>query len=164
MNSDLQNKLSHFEAEPPEGVWNKIADALDEESTFSQRLFAYEEQPPLQVWNDIETALDETVPTKVIPFTTRFKTPLRYIAAASVIAVILVITTLSINKTGAGSLQAGNAPVHAVDEQQPEASNKKTQADNEDSQVSVQSNQDKQEEYAVVTKRKTASIIKPQTI
>lgn len=110
MNSDLQNKLFHFEADPPREVWNKIADALDAdtEETFPQRLFSYEEQPPAQIWQSIETSLEEPEPAiKVVPIT-KFKKPLRYVAAAaSIIGIIFLATTIVNKKTGAGAVIGG---------------------------------------------------------
>ena len=50
MSSDLQNKLSRFEATPPTGVWDKIADVLDAEQAFSKRLYDYQETPQTDVW------------------------------------------------------------------------------------------------------------------
>ena len=108
MNSNLQDKLQQFSATPPEGMWNKIADALDEQETYAQRLLQYEEQPPHTVWPQIETALENTAPAKVIPLKKRFKTPMRYMAVASVLAVFLVTITLTVRRTRAGDLDAEN--------------------------------------------------------
>ena len=108
MNSNLQDKLQQFSATPPDGVWNKIADALDEKETYTQRLFQYEEQPPLTVWPQIETALESTAPAKVIPLKKRFNTPMRYMAVASILAVFLVTITLTVRRTRAGDLDAEN--------------------------------------------------------
>jgi len=108
MNSDLQNKLYHFEADPPPEVWNRIDDALDAEQSFPQRLFQYEEDPAPQVWDAIAATLDEPSPAiKVVPIT-RYKKPVRYVAvAASIIAAVLLITRFSDNKTGAGAAIGG---------------------------------------------------------
>ncbi|HEX8314735.1 MAG TPA: hypothetical protein VF609_07080 [Flavisolibacter sp.] len=110
MSSDLQNKLFHFEADPPKEVWNKITGALDAdaEETFPQRLFTYEEQPPANTWNNIEASLEETEPAiKVVPIT-KFKKPLRYVAAAaSIIGIIFLATTIANKKTGAGAAIGG---------------------------------------------------------
>src|SRR5689334_9566434 len=75
MESNLQNKLQEFSATPPEGVWHKIADALDAQEPFAQRLQQYEEHPPVAVWSEIEKVLDEAVPAKVVPFGVRFRKP-----------------------------------------------------------------------------------------
>lgn len=106
MNSNLQNKLQRFSADPPERVWDKIADALNTEETFSQRLYQYEEPPPAAAWQKIETGLEEE-PAKVIPFATRYRTAFRYAAAACFFAVILVTLTLTLKRTEAGALEAG---------------------------------------------------------
>jgi hypothetical protein len=116
MNRNLQNKLSGFKATPPRAVWDKIVEVLDAEDKFPQRLFNYEEQAPIQVWQRLETALEETTPAKVIPFTTRFRRPIRYIAAASFITAILVATTLMIKRTEAGAIQPGSEATVPVKE------------------------------------------------
>lgn len=108
MNSNLQDKLHEFSAAPPDGLWTKIADALDENENYAQRLFDYEEQPPANAWPSIESSLNDAVPAKVIPFTKRWKLPLRYIAVASLITVFLVTVTLTVRRTKAGDLEAEN--------------------------------------------------------
>lgn len=110
MNSDLQNKLQQFSAEPPAGTWDKIASALDAEESFAPRLYAYEETPPAVNWQKIEKALAEQttdVPekAKVVPLNRRLSKPMRYIAAASIIAIILVTITLTTERTEAGALE-----------------------------------------------------------
>jgi PleD family two-component response regulator len=109
MESNLQTKLQQFSATPPEGVWEKIADALDADEGYAQRLHYYEEQPPSIVWQHIEENLEEATPANVVPFTTRFKKPLRYAAVAGILAVILVTVTLTVKRTEAGALEAGSA-------------------------------------------------------
>lgn len=105
MNNDLQNKLQQFSADPPAGAWDKIASALETEGSFAQRLFAYEEAPPATSWQQIEKDLD-TLPeaAKVIPLRKRFTRPMRYIAAASILAIALVTITLTTERTEAGAL------------------------------------------------------------
>ena len=110
MNSDLQNRLYDFEADPPKEVWNKITDALDTEQTYPQRLYEYEQQPRSQVWDQIELALEEPQQIKVIPIT-KFKKPLRYVAvAASIIAAVLIINRFSNNKNEASASIGGTIP------------------------------------------------------
>jgi hypothetical protein len=106
MDSNLQNKLQEFSAPPPEGTWSKIADALNAGDSFSQRLYHYEETPPVAVWQTVEQALTDAVPAKVVPFTARFRRPLRYAAVAGFLAVILVTITLTVKRTEAGALEA----------------------------------------------------------
>lgn len=107
MESNLQNKLQQFSAAPPEAAWQKIVDALDKEETFPQRLYQYEEQPPFSAWTEIEKEMErnQEAPAKVVPFTTRFKTVIRYAAVACFIAVVLVTVTLIVKRTEAGALQ-----------------------------------------------------------
>jgi hypothetical protein len=107
MNSDLQNKLQQFSAEPPAGAWDKIASALDTEESFAPRLYAYEEAPPAANWQKIEQALAQpTATAKVVPLHRRLSRPMRYIAVASILAIILVTITLTTERTEAGSPEA----------------------------------------------------------
>lgn len=108
MDSHLQNKLQQFSAEPPEMVWEKIADALDANQNFSFRLHQYKEDPPVTTWNKIEKALPRVTPAKVASFTTRFRKTLRYAAAACFLAAVLVTITLTIKRTEAGAIEAGS--------------------------------------------------------
>jgi hypothetical protein len=104
MDRHLQDKLQQFSAMPPEGVWQKIADALDAGENIAQRLYQYEEAPPAAAWQKIERGLNETVPVKVVPFATRFRKPLRYAAVAGFLAVVMVTITLTVKRTEAGAL------------------------------------------------------------
>ncbi|HEV7331613.1 MAG TPA: anti-sigma factor [Flavisolibacter sp.] len=107
MNSDLQNKLQQFSANPPDGTWDKIANALDAEESYAQRLFAYEEEPPAANWQRIEQQLEEQPEgAKVVPIHKRFTRPMRYVAVASILAIILVTITLTTERTEAGALEA----------------------------------------------------------
>lgn len=105
MNSNLQNKLQQFRATPPEGAWNEIVQALDAETPSGRRLHNYEEMPSATNWQRIEDALQNSVPAKVVPFTRRFRKPMRYIAVACFIAVVLVTITLTVRRTEAGALE-----------------------------------------------------------
>lgn len=105
MSSGLQKKLHQIEVTPPLGLWDKIASELDASTSYAQRLFEYQAQPPTETWAKVEAALEPTtVPAPVVPFFKRYKTPLRYIAAASFIAVTLVTATLLLRRTDADSL------------------------------------------------------------
>lgn len=106
MNKPFQEKLLHVEVPPPPAVWETIAASLDGETSFEKRLQAYAETPPAQGWNRIEAALAQPAP--VIPFFTRYKTPLRYIAAASALAVVLTVLTLVTRRTEAGPSAANS--------------------------------------------------------
>lgn len=99
--NNLQTKLTLFETPPPEGVWDKIADGLHTQHTFAERLYGYAPAPPGRVWAAVEEALS---PAKVVPFSVRFRRPTRYAAAASIIGVVLIASTLLVRRTEAGSL------------------------------------------------------------
>lgn len=74
MNNHIQNKLSGFEAPPPAGVWDNIAEALDTENYFAQRLYDYQQQPKENIWNKIEANVEKSLGVKVVPFFTLQKT------------------------------------------------------------------------------------------
>lgn len=94
--SNLQKKLFEFEASPPAGAWDKITTALNEDaSNLSKRLYNFEAPPPAAVWAAVETAMERAIPpAKRVPLFVQYRTPLRYIAAASVVAVLLFSATL----------------------------------------------------------------------
>lgn len=166
MSSDLQNKLFHFEANPPGGVWNKIADALDADTEleFPQRLFNYQEQPPVQLWKNIEASLEEPeTAIKVIPIT-RYKKPLRYVAAAaSIIAIIFLATTFTNKKTGAGAVIGGTETV-TTNQSSILPSNEPRIADNSNkNSTPLSSTADEEQERNQQRKRALASI-RPQNI
>src|SRR5215210_2738108 len=109
MDSQLKNKLTRFEAPPPEGAWEKIVERLDEGQHYATRLYNYIQNPPATLWAKIETCLEaDSDVVKVVPFTTRFRRPIRYTAAAAFIAVVLVSATLLLKRTEAGAIQAGS--------------------------------------------------------
>lgn len=106
MESNLPTKLQQFSADPPEEVWSRIANALEE--SFPERLFRYEELPPADAWQAIAKELAERDEPRVVPFFKRFRTALRYAAVACFIAVVLVTITLTVKRTEAGALEAGS--------------------------------------------------------
>src|SRR5215207_5263816 len=111
MNSDLQNKLFQYEANPPGKVWDKIADALDNDTelSFPKRLFNYKENPTAQSWKNIESALEEsnTPSIRVIPLN-KFRKQIGFIAAAaSILIAVFFISTFGDKKTSAGAVIGG---------------------------------------------------------
>src|SRR5256885_14701124 len=108
MSSKIQNKLLHYETDPPKEVWNKIAALLDNRTslTFSEKLYQFEEEPKADVWNKIEAQLEEDhSAVKVIPIHTpsrriytRFGRPLKYGSAVALLIFIAVSTTILISK------------------------------------------------------------------
>jgi hypothetical protein len=109
MDNGLKNKLTRFEETPRPGVWDKILEALDDEEDFAGRLYNYSQDPPLTVWSSIEKNLDEEISSgKIIPFGSRFNKSIRIVAAASIIGIIAITTTLLLNRTEADVFKVGN--------------------------------------------------------
>jgi hypothetical protein len=102
MSSQLQNKLLHYEVQPPDGVWNKIAVSLDENIslTLSEKLYQYEETPPPTVWQNIiaQIGLAPKEEAKVVPFYIRYRRPLKYSGAVAMFIFLAVMTSLLISK------------------------------------------------------------------
>jgi hypothetical protein len=102
MSSQIQNKLLHYEVQPPEGAWNKIAASLDEtiSTAFSEKLYQYEEEPSPIIWQNISSQLNNSVSekAKVVPFYVRYRKPLKYSGAVAIFIFLAVLTTLLISK------------------------------------------------------------------
>lgn len=132
MDSQLKNKLTRFESTPPPGAWDKIAEALNDGAALGERLYNYAPQPPLSVWDSIENNLDEERPAKIVPFFTKYSRPVRYAAAASIIAVILISSTLLFKRTEAGAIDAGSTATVPVNTQSvlPQVQSSSTPVDN----------------------------------
>lgn len=167
MNSDLQNKLSSFEATPPREVWDKIVEALDNENAFAQRLYNYQAIPKTNIWEKIESSMEEVVPAKVVPFTIRYRKPIRYIAAASILAVILVSAALLMKRTEAGSLETAGektVPARDVSIQNPAV----TSTINLNTQVETAANLSANNQLdiyqAAIRKKRFLNFIRPQNI
>lgn len=94
----LQQKLFHFEAQPPATAWADIEAALNtdegSENSLSGKLLAYEAIPPADTWNKIERSLSQEQ-TPVIPLKHRFSRNFKYAGAA---AVFIVAALLFISK------------------------------------------------------------------
>ena len=59
--SSFQHKLLNFELAPPEGLWKKIADELDDSASglqFPAKLSSLAIEPPAYIWNNIAVSLD----------------------------------------------------------------------------------------------------------
>jgi hypothetical protein len=62
MSEELKRKLFNYEVNPPDNVWDKIADSLSEEITagFPEKLHEAEETPPAEMWTHIASHLDDS--------------------------------------------------------------------------------------------------------
>lgn len=163
MNNDFQNKLFNYEAPPPAGVWEKIADALETPDGYAQRLAGYEEPPSPAVWRRLETTLNESAtPAKVVPFLIRYKNPLRYIAAAGVIVVALVTVTLITRHTEAGSLAGKIERMPPL--QRPASENRAVVTATIGRSATIKTEGGNEEKTFVASIKRTLAYIKPQKI
>jgi hypothetical protein len=100
MSNDIQKKLSQFEAQPPQKVWDKIAIALDQNEfgMLGERLSQFESMPTSIIWNKINEDLDKKTQAKIIPFYKKHATTLRYGSAIAIFVVIATVVSLFISK------------------------------------------------------------------
>jgi hypothetical protein len=111
MANQIQNKLLNFEAQPPAGLWEKIAAELDEATPpFVQRLQQYEVKPDDKNWEPIAIALDkETLAEK--GFFQKHRRLFVYSSAAAAILLIAFLVTLFVpNKTVSNEVAVNNKP------------------------------------------------------
>lgn len=114
MSSDLKDKLSNFEATPPDRVWKGIAASLNNDQNLTKKLLEFEAIPHPSVWNKIENLLNQQT-AKVVSINKRFK--FRYSVAASFLIVAVGITTLLIKSNSEEVPQ--NAVVTKLDKSNP---------------------------------------------
>ena len=100
MNERLQYRLLQYEEKPAGKVWEAISNSLDENSSFSDRLFNYEERPAASLWNKIEPALEDNNDAKLVPLTRKYKKAFTYVAAAAILAIVVIASTLLLNNKG----------------------------------------------------------------
>lgn len=112
MTNQLQDKLLHYEVQPPEGVWNNIATSLNEQFSpaITERLYNFESIPSPGVWNKIDTELttSSTRKAKVIPFYVKYRRPLKYSGAIAIFAFLAILTSLLISKKTESELPSHN--------------------------------------------------------
>lgn len=90
MSNAIQNKILNYEVTPPDGIWEKIAGALDESELaheFPSKLYGAEVLPPVSAWNKIANSLDADHEA-AIPEHKRISPLLKYAAAAVVIGML----------------------------------------------------------------------------
>jgi hypothetical protein len=95
MSEEFKKKLYNYEDSPPETVWNKIVDELENNAPeFPGKLYNLEVAPPVTSWENINASLNIDSPNskvKIIPFA-------RYAAAACIISVITFGTIKFFNR------------------------------------------------------------------
>lgn len=95
MNENIRQKLFHYSETPPPAAWNHIADALDENGAFVQRLYDFEAQPASGVWETIDQQLTAAVPHHAIPLRTKL---FKYAIAAAVLLAVAASSVLYLNR------------------------------------------------------------------
>jgi len=88
--SSLQNKIVNHEVTPPNGVWEKIANALDESELaheFPSKLYGAEVIPPVSAWDKIANSLDADHEA-AIPRPRKISPVFKYAAAAMIIGLL----------------------------------------------------------------------------
>jgi hypothetical protein len=100
MDNQIQNKLSQFEVQPPEAVWQYLTDALDEKTleALGNRLSQFEVLPQDHSWNSIAAQLGDTAPARIIPFHRKYAKPLKYASAVAIFTAVALIFNLMISK------------------------------------------------------------------
>jgi transcriptional regulator len=102
MSSELQKKLTAFEADPPGRIWEAISASMDrqEAGSYTERLLKYEVSPPSGLWAKIQSQLGqlEKYDPGVIPFYKKYSRHLKYSGVAAVIVTFGIISSLLISK------------------------------------------------------------------
>lgn len=101
MANQIQNKLINFEAQPPAGVWEKIAASLDEEksSSLARRLQQYEVIPQEHNWKNINVALDQDSKIRKGFFEKNRRLFIYSGAAAAIVVFVILINLLTPDRT-----------------------------------------------------------------
>ncbi|MER3465289.1 MAG: hypothetical protein C4329_13640 [Chitinophagaceae bacterium] len=100
MANQIQNKLNAFEVQPPEAVWEKIAEKLDEATPpFVQRLQQYQVIPDNENCNKINAVLDNDPKVEKGFFKKHHKWFVYSGAAAAIVLIAVFITLLAPSKS-----------------------------------------------------------------
>lgn len=99
MSEQLQERLYNYHAQPPDKAWDKIVSVLDVESekSLSEKLINYRATPPAFVWDNIVASFEDAQAT-VVPFGKRLLKPLKYVSAAASLVAVAMIVSLLLNK------------------------------------------------------------------
>ncbi len=109
----MKDKLWHYEAQPPEKIWNEIERALSTPVPLQEKLFHFQEVPQNHVWNNITAGLDKdnNQPTKVASRSRGSFSMIRFAAAAAILLFILVSIVWIMNRTEEDKTVAQNKNV-----------------------------------------------------
>lgn len=149
----LQDKMYNYEVTPPDGVWDKVAAALDEASSedkFPATLYNIETKPPASAWEAIRSSLYEE-DEKVVPLRKRTATFFRYAAAAIIIGVIAFGISIwnNSNQQSVDTAQATLNDTNSIKSGTPSIATEKQEPDTE---IAYQDNAEKNPVKTAATK------------
>lgn len=105
MSSSFKDKLLQYAPEPPLKVWDEIAKSLDAATpALSEKLYQFEVTPPASIWDNINNKLNDNQPATIVPFFQKYKTVLRYSAAAAILTFIVVTAVFFNQKKETGNM------------------------------------------------------------
>ncbi|RYY85370.1 MAG: hypothetical protein EOO15_17260, partial [Chitinophagaceae bacterium] len=117
MKETWQERLKRFEATPPDRVWDRLAESLEQDpASVAERLQSWEATPPAGLWDRIEQQLDasqEAVGTEapVLAMPRRRRTFFAYAAAAALLGAVLIGSALLLNRKQGPSVAQTVPPV-----------------------------------------------------
>jgi hypothetical protein len=125
MSGNFQHKVLSFDMTPPDQVWSKIADQLDEEFKtadihLSQKMHDCEIIPPAFIFDRILSGIDTNAEAKSTHKV--FRLPIRRLAAAAVIIGLIAVSVFYIvqsHSTTTPATPTAETPVPSPDETVP---------------------------------------------
>lgn len=89
MSQELEHKLYHFAATPPERSWETLAEALDQQShPYVQKLNDFAATPEKHNWDAISRSLSPPEKSAQVLSSPRFRLPVKMMIAAAILAVL----------------------------------------------------------------------------
>jgi len=104
-----ERKLYDHEVQPPEGIWNRIQDNLDQPLALREKILSASSQPPALVWNRIQAALMEDH-SEITPARRILLRPIFRVAAAAVLVGIMFWGAYTLFRSSSDPLPALNSP------------------------------------------------------
>jgi hypothetical protein len=111
MSQELQDKLLHFTATPPERCWHALEEAIEHHNpAYVQRLSDYEQTPATHNWEAIADGLTTVNRPATVLSPAHFRFPAKMMVAVAVVAVLAFGIFQIINSSSlTGASKAGTA-------------------------------------------------------